>query len=110
MPILNNRNYYIQPTKEGVFIILIRAREDEAERPAVMYDGRTNALFLRRPKETIILDYINPTIQQKLVESTEVAIMELDFINEDVIRAYKVPMRRVDEIFVATHHTITSWV
>ena len=110
MPILNNRNYYIQPTKEGVFIVLIRAREDEAERAAVMYDGRTNALFLRRPKETIILDYINPTIQKQLVESDEVAIMELDFINEDVVRAYKVPMRRVDEIFVATHQTVTSWV
>ena len=108
MPILQNRTYYIQPTKEGIFILLIRAREEEAKGSSIMYDGRSNALFLRRPKETILLDYINPAIQSKLAESSEVAVMDLDFVNESVMRSYKVPMRRVDEVFVATNKTAFS--
>ena len=105
MPVLQNRNYFIQPTAEGVFILLIRAREEEAQASSIMYDGRSNALFIRRPKETILLDYINPAIQKKFVESPEVAVMELDIINEDVVRSYRVPMRHVDEVFVATYGT-----
>ena len=108
MSILQNRTYYFQPTKEGIFILLIRARAEEAKAASIMYDGRSNALFLRRPKETILLDYINPAIQQKLAESPEVAVMELDFITEGITRSYKVPMRRVDEVFVATNKTAFS--
>ena len=108
MPILQNRTYYLQPTQEGIFILLIRAREEAAQGASIMYDGRSNALFFRRPKETILLDYINPTIQKKLVESPEVAVMELDLITESVRRSYKVPMRHVDEVFVATNKTAFS--
>jgi len=108
MPILDNKTYYIQPTKEGIFMIMIRAREEGALAASIMYDGRSNALFLRRPKETILLDYINPTIQKPLVESSEAIILELDIITEDVSRSYKVPIRRVDEVFVATHGTAYS--
>jgi len=108
MPILQNRSYCIQPTREGLFILIIRAREEEAKGASIMYDGRSNALFLRRPKETIVLDYINPAIQKALVESSEVGVVELDLITEDVTRTYKVPMRRVDEVFVATYGTSFS--
>ena len=108
MPILQNRTYCIKPTREGLFILIIRAREEEAKAASIMYDGRSNALFIRRPKETIILDYINPAIQKQLVESSEVGVVELDMITEDVTRTYKVPMRRVDEIFVATYGTSYS--
>ncbi|MBR6412027.1 MAG: hypothetical protein IKS41_02565 [Alphaproteobacteria bacterium] len=108
MPILQNRSYCIQPTREGLFILIIRAREEEAKGASIMYDGRSNALFLRRPKETIVLDYINPAIQKALVESSEVGVVELDLVTEDVTRTYKVPMRRVDEVFVATYGTSFS--
>ncbi|MDY6407905.1 MAG: hypothetical protein SPL08_04320 [Pseudomonadota bacterium] len=108
MPILQNRTYCLKPTQEGLFILIIRAREDEAKAASIMYDGRSNALFIRRPKETIVLDYINPAIQKALVESSEVGVVELDLITEDVTRTYKVPMRRVDEVFVATYGTSFS--
>ena len=108
MPILQNRTYCIKPTREGLFILIIRAREEEAKAASIMYDGRSNALFVRRPKETIILDYINPAIQKHLVEASEVGVVELDIITEDVTRTYKVPMRRVDEVFVATYGTSYS--
>ena len=106
MPILQNRSYCILPTKQGVYAVVIRAREEEAQSTAsLMYDGRDNALFLRRPAETIILDCINPTIQKSLFDSREVAIVELDIITEEVARTYKVPIRKVDEIFIASHGT-----
>jgi len=105
MSILQNRTYCLKPTQEGLFILIIRAREEEAKAASIMYDGRSNALFIRRPKETIVLDYINPAIQKALVESNEVGVVELDLITEDVTRTYKVPMRRVDEVFVATYGT-----
>lgn len=108
MSILQNRSYCIQPTREGLFILIIRAREEEAQASSIMYDGRSNALFIRRPKETIVLNYINPAIQKALVESTEVGVVELDLLTEDVTRTYKVPMRRVDEVFVATYGTSFS--
>ncbi len=101
MPILQNRNYFIQPTQEGIYILLIKAREEDARASAILYDGRDNALFIRRPKETILLDYINPVIHKKLLESPYVLVLELNIANENVMRSYQVPMRRVDEVFVA---------
>jgi len=108
MSILQNRTYYLKPTQEGMFILIIRAREEEAKAASILYDGRSNALFLRRPKETILLDYINPAIQRPLVESSEVGVVELDLASEAVTRTYKVPMRRVDEVFVANYDTTFS--
>ena len=110
MPILQNRTYCIKPTTSGMYVLIIRAREEDAKGASIMYDGRSNALFLRRPKETILLDYINPAIQKSLVESVEVGVVELDIITEDVTRTYKVPMRRVEEVFVATYQTAYSVV
>lgn len=101
MSILENRNYFIQPTQEGIYILLIKAREEDASASAILYDGRDNALFLRRPKETILLDYINPVIHQKLLESPYVIVLELNIESENVLRSYQVPMQRVDEVFVA---------
>ena len=108
MSVLQNRTYTIHLTKEGLFILIIRAREEEAKASSIMYDGRSNALFIRRPKETIVLNYINPAIQKALVESAEVGVVELDLITEAVARTYKVPLRRVDEVFVATYGTSFS--
>lgn len=100
MPYLQNRSYYIQPTREGTYIILIRTRTEEARAATVIYDGRENALFLRRPKETILLGGLNPTVRKGLVESAQVAIMELNLTEETVERSYRVPVQRVDEVFV----------
>ena len=103
MSLLQNRTYCIRPTtKPGFYVLIIRARQEEAQWASLMYDGRNNALFLRRPKETILLDYINPSIQKTLAESPEVGVIELNITTEDVSRTYKVPVRRVDEVFVVT--------
>lgn len=101
MPLLQNRNYFIQPTQEGIYILLIAARVSDAQASSLIYDGRDNALFLRRPHETILLDYINPTIHRQLLESAYVEVLEINTANENVYRNYRVPMKRVDEVFVA---------
>lgn len=100
MNFLKTRNYFVQPTQQGIFIFLIAARKDEAIDAFIQYDGRDNALFLRTPTETILLDYINPTIHQALVNSPFVEITEINTETEDIYRDYQVPLKQVPAINV----------
>lgn len=101
MNMLQERKYYIQPTKEGIFLILIQARNEDAYDSYLQYDGRDNALFLRTPKECILLDYINPTVHADLLKSAFVEMLEIRPEEEEVIRDYRVPLHKVPEIYVA---------
>ena len=101
MNFLESNSYYLQPTKEGIFICLIAARQDEAISAFIQYDGRDNALFLRTPKEVILLDYINPTIHDALLQSSHVEVAEIDTQTEEIYRDYSVPLKRVPMVNVA---------
>ena len=100
MNFLKNRNYFIQPTKQGIFIFLIAARKDDAIDAFIQYDGKDTALFLRTPTETILLDYINPTIHQDLLKSPVVEITEINTETEEIYRDYQVPLKQVPHINV----------
>lgn len=100
MDMLQERKYFIQPTQEGIFLILIKARIEDAQDSFIQYDGRDNALFLRTPKECILLDYINPTVHADLLNSPFVEMLEVKPEIEEVVRNYRVPMRKVPEVFV----------
>ena len=108
MSVLAHRTYCIKRTdKSGFFVLIIRAREEEAEASSLMYDGQTNALFIRRPKERILLDHIEPDLRGELLLTKRVGVVELDIITEDVTRTYDIPVFPVDQIFVATYGTAT---
>ena len=100
MNFLQSRNYFVQPTQQGIFIFLIAARKDDAVEAFIQYDGKDNALFLRTPKETILLDYINPTIHQPLLKSSFVEITEINTETEEIYRDYQVPLKQVPVINV----------
>ena len=100
MNFLQTRRYFVQPTQQGIFIFLIEARKDDALDAFIQYDGKDNALFLRTPTETILLDYINPTIHQALVNSPFVEITEINTETEEIYRDYQVPLKQVPVINV----------
>ncbi len=97
---LQERTYYIQRTQEGVFLVFISARKDNAIGATIQYDGGDHALFLRKPIESIILDYINPTVHKPLLESSFVEMVEVDTSDEEVERDYKVPIKQVPHVTV----------
>ncbi len=97
---LRERTYYIQRTQEGVFLVFISARKDDALGASIQYDGRDHALFLRKPVESIVLDYINPTVHQPLLNSPFVEMVEIDTAAEDIERNYKVPVKQVPQVTV----------
>ena len=100
MDLFKYKNYFIQPTQEGIFIFLIPARQTDASGSFLEYDGRDNALFLRTPKETILLDYINPSVHQDLLNSAFVEMTEIDTKTEEIARDYSVPLKKVPTITV----------
>ena len=100
MDLFKYRNYFIQPTQQGIFIFLMAARNTDAANSYLEYDGRDNALFLRTPTETILLDYINPTIHKDLLNSPFVEITEIDTSTEEIARDYRVPLKQVPSVTV----------
>ena len=101
MDFFKYKNYFIQPTKEGIFVFFIPSRpSDAAEGSFLEYDGRDNALFLRTPKETILLDYINPAVHQDLLNSPYVEMTEINTLTEEIARDYRVPLKKVPSVTV----------
>ena len=101
MNFLKYKSYYIQPTHQGIYIFLIKALKEEPQAALIQYDGNDTALFLRMPSQTILIDYINPTIQKQLFESGFVIVSEMDEECENVVRDYKVPLKQVPKVNVA---------
>ena len=97
---IETRNYYIQPTQQGIYIFLIKALQEKPISAYMQYAGKDTALFLRTPTQTILLDYINPAIQKQLYEKAFVVVAEMDNECENIIRDYKVPLKQVPEINV----------
>ncbi len=97
---LKEKTYYIQRTQEGIFLIFISARKDNAIHAIIQYDGGDHALFLRKPMEAIVLDYINPTIHETLLKSPFAELVEIDTSIDEVERNYKVPIKQVPHITV----------
>jgi len=100
MNILKVKQYFIQPTKEGIFIVLINERPTAQDKSFLQYDGKDNALFLRTATETILLDYINPTIHEDLLHSAYVQIVEVNTESEQITRHYQAPVQKVPFVAV----------
>jgi hypothetical protein len=98
--ILKIKQYFIQPTKEGIYIILIKERPTDQDKSYLQYDGKDNALFLRTATETILLDYINPTVHENLLHSPYVQIAEVNTLSESITRSYQAPVQKVPFVAV----------
>lgn len=92
MPQEQAKEYHIIPTQEGILAIAIAAQADEPSGPRLVYDGGENALFYRKPDETVILDYLDERVHQTLAEAREVMMVEIHPDLEQVVRSYRVPV------------------
>ena len=50
--------FVIAEGDEGDLYIFLQAKKEHPDEPRVIYDGYDHAIFMRRPEERIILDYI----------------------------------------------------
>lgn len=92
MPQEQAKEYHIIPTQEGILAIAIAAQADEPSGPRLVYDGGENALFYRKPDETVILDYLDERGHQTLADAREVMMVEIHPDLEQVVRSYRVPV------------------
>ena len=77
-------------------MILIRARLDNATHPKIIYDGGEHALLYRNDGNTIILDFIHPSIRADLERVVTLLIVEAN--NGAIIREYTAEVKHMKEI------------
>ena len=76
--------------------IFMQAKKNHPELPRIIYDGRDHAIFLRKNKQKIILDYIHPEIRDKLRKAFQVMVVET--ILDNIKETYPVEIEIVDNI------------
>ena len=93
---LHENDYQAILTDKGIVVFLIKARDDEPEKPVLLYDGRNHATFYRQSNQTILFDYLNPKVVDLLFAAKKALIFE---VNEkrDVVRSYEVFIKQVVE-------------
>ena len=72
------------------------AKKEHPDEPRVIYDGYDHAIFMRRPEERIILDYIHPEVRDQLRKARRVVMVET--ILENIKESYYADMQVVDKI------------
>lgn len=100
--------YYIAESSKGELYIYISAKKNNPAHPQIVYDGFDHALFIRSPEESIILDYVNPEVRDKLRKAREVIVVET--LLETIKDAYITNIKIVDKIPVDWAQIgLTSW-
>lgn len=89
-------NYIVAENEAGELYIYISAKPDTPQAPHIIYDGRDHALLVKSPNQTIILDYINPDVRDKMRKTKQLVIVET--ILENIKDAYFADMQIVDKI------------
>ena len=95
-------NYIVAENEAGELYIYISAKNDSPKNPHFIYDGKDHALLERNEQQTIILDYINPEVRDKLRKASNVVIVEtiLDNIKvayiDDMEIVAKLPLNLAD--------------
>ena len=90
------KKFVIAEGEGGQLYLFIEAKKDHPEEPRIIYDGQDHAIFIRSPKEKIILDYIHPEIRNQLRKAKRVIMVET--ILENIKESYYVEMQMVEKI------------
>ena len=88
--------FVIAAGDEGDLYIFLQAKKEHPDEPRVIYDGYDHAIFMRRPEERIILDYIHPEVRDQLRKARRVVMVET--ILENIKESYYADMQVVDKI------------
>lgn len=88
--------YDMLQNAEGEILIIIEKRESAPESPRLLYDGGDRALLYRNKESALKLNNIDEKARPALMAVDEILIAEIE--NEDVLREYKVPLRKVTSL------------
>lgn len=94
------KNFNILKNPAGDLMILIRARLDDAAQPKIIYDGGNHALLYRNDGNTVILDFINPSVRADL--GRVMALLVVEAHDGSVIREYMAEVKHMREIPMPT--------
>jgi uncharacterized protein YlaN (UPF0358 family) len=90
------KNFNILKNPTGDLMILIRARLDNATHPKIIYDGGEHAILYRNDDNTIVLDFIHPSIRSDLERVVTLLVVEAN--NGSIIREYTAEVKHMKEI------------
>ena len=82
----------------GMVVFAIEAKEGEPIEPHIKYSGGDHALLYRsnNPNDVVVLDYLHPEIKQKMSQSLEVFVAEIDYDDEQIVHEY---IAKVEQVF-----------
>ena len=90
------KRFNILKNPSGDLMILIRARMDDAAQPKIVYNGGKHAVLYRNGENTIVLDFIHPSIRADLEQAMALLVVEAH--DGSVIREYMAEVKHMREI------------
>jgi len=90
------KKFNILKNPAGDLMILIRARLDDATQPKIIYNGGKHAVLYRNNGNTIVLDFIHPSIRADL--ERVMALLVVEAHDGAVIREYTAEVKHMREI------------
>ena len=90
------KNFNIMKNPAGDLMILIRARLDDATQPKIVYNGGDHAVLYRNGGNTIVLDFIHPSIRADL--ERVMALLVVEAHDGSVIREYMAEVKHMREM------------
>ena len=90
-------NYVVQETKDGRVVIEIPELSGSPEKSLFFYAGGEHALYVRNQEQTLIVDYINPKVREKLKNSSEVVMLEANIDTQDC-QVYTLPVQHLSSL------------
>lgn len=90
------KKFSILKNPAGDLMILIRARLEDATQPKIIYNGGKHAVLYRNGGNTIVLDFIHPSVRADLERVLNLLVVEAH--DGSIIREYMAEVRHMKEI------------
>ena len=90
------KKFSILKNPAGDLMILIRARLEDAAAPKIIYNGGKHAVLYRNDGNTIVLDFIHPSVRNDLERVLNLLVVEAH--DGAIIREYMAEVKHMKEI------------
>ena len=90
------KNFNILKNPAGDLMILIRARMENAAQPRVIYNGGEHAVLYRNEGNTIVLDFIHPSVRADLERVINLLVVEAH--DGAIVREYTAEVKHMKQI------------
>jgi len=90
------RKFSILKNPSGDLMILIRARLEDAAQPKIIYNGGKHAVLYRNDGNTVVLDFIHPSVRADLERVLNLLVVEAH--DGSIVREYMAEVRHMKEI------------